>query len=110
MLVVRPFAFVAVTLAGLLTGQTVQSQTRLVQYQTVAYDHDTGLVSNRSDQTQTVISFPVIVSGTGWLRLYFDSIELGDAVLRVTSYEDGDVQELRARHCSEWRNSTCYFN
>jgi len=72
--------------------------------------HDTGEVWNESDRTAVVISFPVLLSQAEWLRLYFERIELGDALLRITAYEDGEAQELRARHCVEWQNSSCYFN
>lgn len=79
----RTFAVVVSTLGFLCVAGGAHGQTSPLQYQTVVYDHDTGLVSNTSAETQTVISFPVIVSGAEWLRLYFDTIELGDAVLRV---------------------------
>jgi len=87
-----------------------QAQTAPLPMTQVSYPHDTGEVYNTSAETQTVISFPVLVSGAEWLRLYFDRIDLGEALLRITSYEDGDAQHLRARHCGEWQNSSCYFN
>jgi len=94
----------ALTLVAPAAGQEPLASVR------VDRPHDTGEVWNESDRTAVVISFPVLLSQAEWLRLYFERIELGDALLRITAYEDGEAQELRARHCVEWQNSSCYFN
>jgi len=81
------------------------------------FAYDTGWVANDSDRARVVISFPIHFSLANWMRVYFEDIELGGdllagtgAILRVTSHLDGHVQELDARHCGQWQNSTCYFN
>jgi len=83
----------------------------------VALPHDTGAVRNTSAQTQVVASFPVVVQGARWLRLHFADVALaGDvfsgngAVLRITSFYDGHVQELDALAIEQWGRSSAYFN
>jgi V8-like Glu-specific endopeptidase len=88
---------------------------------TVEHRYDSGLVRNTGSVPEVIVSFPVQVAGARWLRLKFDRIELADEVsadlqsvarstLRITSLQDGAVQELTAAHCRQWRNTTAYFN
>ncbi len=83
----------------------------------LTYELDSGWVENSSSQAEVVISFPVIVEGADWMRLYFEEIDLagsaaaGDgAILRMTALADGGIQEMEARHVKQWQNSSCYFN
>ena len=104
--------------AALVAGSgTATAQVVIPPTVNVEYAYDTGWVANNGDTTEVVVSFPVLVHGSDWLRLYFDEVHLGGdllagtgAILRVTSWEDGAVQELDARHCRQWQNSSAYFN
>lgn len=85
--------------------------------QIVDVSHDTGPVSNDGSQFAVVASFPISAPGAEWLRLYFAQVELaGDvlagtgAVLRLTSFYDGAVQELNAIHVEQWQRTSAYFN
>jgi V8-like Glu-specific endopeptidase len=106
---------VALTFLGAATPATAQMAP--LEEVSVAYDLDSGLVSNRGTDRQVVYSTIVQVPGQAWMRLTFDEIRLGRApiggyptLLRVTSLLDGGEQRLNARHVQEWRNSTAYFN
>lgn len=84
---------------------------------TVDYPVDTGWVPNRGAARDVILSFDVYQPQAEWLRLYFSEIYLGgdlpagnQAILRVTSLEDGAVQEMNATHVRQWGNSTAYFN
>ena len=83
----------------------------------VALSHDTGPVANTTGTPQVVISFPVNVHGSPWMRLHFSEIELaGDpalgtaSILRLTSTNDAEVQELDSRGVRQWSKSSAYFN
>ena len=78
---------------------------------------DTGWVENTGRSAAIVASFFVSVPGAEWMRLSFSEIALsGDAArgtgskLRLVSALDGGTQELGARHCREWQDSSAYFN
>jgi hypothetical protein len=78
---------------------------------------DTGWVANTASSPEVVASFLVSVPGAASLRLRFSEIALGESPLpgcasklRMVSVLDGGTQELDARHCQEWSNSSCYFN
>ncbi len=83
----------------------------------VRYEVDSGPVENLSDRFGVVASFEVRVADAAWLRLHFDEIQLaGDAprgsgaILRLTAFDDGAVQELERHEARQWRNTTAYFN
>jgi len=78
---------------------------------------DSGWVASPSAQTMVVASFPVVVDGAEWMRLHFSDVSLaGDvlagtgSILRITSLQDGAVQELNAIHVQQWRRTSAYFN
>lgn len=103
--------------ALLLCASTAAAQTSAPLFINVPMGQDSGLVANNGRAPQVVVSFPVQVAGSSWLRLYFEEIDLaGDvltgngAILRITSWADGDVQELNARHVNQWQNSSAYMN
>ena len=103
--------------ALLLLSSSALAQTAPQQFSTVPLRHDSGAVANTSNLPEVVISFPIQVAGSSWLRLYFDEVDLaGDvlagngAILRITSWLDGDIQELNARQVSQWQDSTAYMN
>jgi hypothetical protein len=59
----------------------------------------------------------VHVEGAEWLRIAFNAVELAGnpdagtgAILRITSFADGAVQELNAVHLAEWQYTSAYFN
>ena len=90
-------------------GPSVQTQ--------VSFTYDTGWRSNPSPSEAVLASHTVRVGGATWLRLRFQVASLwhpGDetqgAFLRITSHQDGAVQELRTRSLQEWQLSTAYFN
>ena len=102
---------------GALLASTAQAQIGTPQYDTIAVTTDSGAVANPAATPEVVISFQVHAPGANWVRLYFEDVQLsGDvlagngAVLRITSWLDGDTQELNARHLQQWQNSTAYFN
>lgn len=103
--------------ALLLLTSSVLAQTAPQQYDTVPMSMDSGYVANTGRQPEVIISFPVQMAGSSWLRLYFEEVDLagdvfaGDgAILRITSWLDGDIQELNARHVDQWQKSTAYMN
>jgi V8-like Glu-specific endopeptidase len=102
--------------AVLLTA-SAQAQTAAPLYHSVPLALDSGEVANTGSQPEVIISFPVQMAGSTWLRLYFDEVTLaGDvwegngAILRLTSWLDGDVQELNSRHVDQWQRSSAYLN
>jgi len=81
------------------------------------YRYDTGPVENTSVGRDVVASFTVSIQGASSVQLLFDEVQLaGDVVggtgsiLRITSHQDGAVQELNRYHVDQWRNRTAYFN
>ncbi len=80
---------------------------------------DSGVVRNDAPGWDPAVVFSTVVEAPGavWLRLMFDEATLaGDpgngagSYLRITSIGDGAVQELRANHVEQWRNTSAYFN
>lgn len=110
-----PIAFAFFVLAApLLAQQTLEAPP---PSHDLVFQHDSGSFANTSGSPQVVLSFPVVVSGAPWMRLYFSSVELaGDpaahtgSILRLTSVHDAEVQELDARGVRQWSNSSAYFN
>ncbi len=76
------------------------------------YPADSGLLGNPSIAPKVVHEQVVRVDGAAWLRVYFgDGLALGQgSFLRVTSDQDGQVQELDAEALKAWSHSTAYFN
>ncbi|MGK0218314.1 MAG: V8-like Glu-specific endopeptidase, partial [Planctomycetota bacterium] len=101
----------------LLLTSSALAQTAPQQFTTIPLQQDSGAVANNGRVPDVVISFPVQIAGSSWLRLYFEEVDLagdvfaGDgAILRITSWLDGDVQELNSRHVDQWEKSTAYMN
>ncbi|MBM3988622.1 MAG: hypothetical protein FJ294_11780 [Planctomycetes bacterium] len=95
--------------AAAQVGPSIQTQ--------VSFTYDTHWRSNPSQNEVVLASHTVRVGGATWLRLRFQFASLwhpGDetrgAFLRITSHQDGAVQELRTRSLQEWQLSTAYFN
>ena len=93
------------------------AQQQAPSYRMVPRVQRTGWVQNNTSTSQVVISFEVYQPGAEWLRLYFESVDLGgdlpsrtNGLLRITSHLDGNVQEMRATHLRQWQNSSAYFN
>ncbi len=106
----------AAGLVALFTGAAA-AQSQSPEFFKVPLEHDSGEHASPQNGPEVVISFPVQLAGASWLRLYFEDVELaGDvllgngAVLRLTSWLDGDVQELNARQLEQWQNSSAYLN
>ena len=102
--------------AGLLASGAF-AQTNAPLFDAVVLEHDSGEVSNLGTAPEVVISFPVQLAGASWMRLYFEEVQLpGDlwagngAILRLTSWLDGDVQEMNSMHVDQWQHSSAYFN
>ena len=83
----------------------------------LVFEYDSGWVENTRPAPEVVISYPVVIEGAEWLRLYFEDVDLaGDllagtgSILRMTALEDGAIQEMDARHLEQWQNSSAYFN
>lgn len=106
-----PWALAAATAAPALAQEPPPS----IELELAGYD--SGRVVNRGTQPEVVISRTVHVAGADWLRIGFTAVELaGDpgagtgALLRITSYADGAVQEMSAVHLAQWQNTSAYFN
>ena len=70
-----------------------------------------GPLHNPAGEPQVVFSQDIEVRGAGWLRIYFEDVQMEDGgFVRMTSLEDGEVQELDAASLLLWRNSSAYFN
>jgi V8-like Glu-specific endopeptidase len=105
---------------GLLVGLSaavVQAQQAPVPSYELRLPFDSGLVANTGSRSEVIISKTVHVEGADWLRLAFTNVQLsGDveagtgSILRITSFEDGYVQELNAVHVAQWQNTSAYFN
>ncbi|TDM05750.1 MAG: hypothetical protein C4K60_13620 [Ideonella sp. MAG2] len=60
---------------------------------------------------EVIASHTVQAAGAPWLRLQFKDVRLlPGSKLRITSLQDGAVQELDARGLHQWRNTSAYFN
>lgn len=106
----------ALGLAATLVGAAASAQHAPPSFE-APLRYDSGPVENLGVQRAVVISRTVAVEDAEWLRLTFRSVTLaGDpdqgtgSILRITSHEDGHVQEMNARHVAEWRNTSAYFN
>lgn len=78
---------------------------------------DSGAIANTGSERTVVISKTVHVAQADWLRLFFQHAELaGDpaqgtgSILRITSFQDGAVQELDAASLGQWYLSSAYMN
>ena len=70
-----------------------------------------GPLHNDTGTSRIVFDYEVRVPGAGWIRIYFDDVQLeGASSIRMTSVDDGEVQELDAAGLLMWRNSSAYFN
>ncbi|MDG2291314.1 MAG: hypothetical protein P8L37_01550 [Phycisphaerales bacterium] len=70
-----------------------------------------GPLHNATGSSRVVFDHDVVVPGAAWIRIYFDDVALeGASSVRMTSLEDGEVQELDAAGLLMWRNSSAYFN
>lgn len=73
---------------------------------------------DHSGATPAVVWSEIIeVRDAGWLRLYFDGVDLDpdlasaeSSVIRIMSLEDGATQNLNAWTLAQWNSSTAYFN
>ena len=78
---------------------------------------DSGYVENSAGERAVIFSDVVAIPDMVWLRLLFDTAELGSAppggeptVLRISSVRDGAAQHLNAAHLRQWRNTTACLN
>lgn len=78
---------------------------------------DSGVLRNTGDKEAILWSHVIELPDTSWMRLFFDTLELGfdplnnrSAVLRIMSMEDGGLQHLNALTAPQWQNTTAYFN
>ncbi len=77
----------------------------------VPYLHDTGPRSNKAPALKTVHEHVVQIEDAAWIRVYFSVVNLAPgSTIRMTSLEDGEVQELDAAGMAMWGNSSAYFN
>lgn len=83
----------------------------------IAWTHDTGWVEHQGQGLQSVASFTVKITGADSLRMIFDEVTLAghenietDSFLRITSWEDGAIQELHPTHVEQWGRTSAYFN
>lgn len=111
-------AMVLVAVAGLARGQ---SDGRLDIHTPPSVDLirnvDSGEVGAVGGGELEVVWGEVVrAEGAAWVRLWFGPTHLaGDpaadgAVVRMTSLDDGAVQELNAETLAMWSNSSAYFN
>ncbi len=103
-------AMLALPAAALGQAQPVPSKP-------VDLNSDSGLLSNSGNEPRVVWSEIIEARGAGWLRLYFESVDLDpdyataeSSIIRIMSLEDGGTQNLNAWTIKEWYNSTAYFN
>lgn len=115
----RPFSLRPLLPLALLAGAAApalaQEAPPSLELRLAAYD--SGPVENTGSRSAVVISRTVRVEGADWLRLAFQAVHLaGDpeqgtgAILRITSFADGAVQELDALELGQWQYTTAYFN
>ncbi len=77
----------------------------------VPYHHDSGPRSSKAPALTTVHEHLVQVEDAAWIRVYFSAVNLAPgSTIRMTSLEDGEVQELDAAGMATWGNSSAYFN
>ncbi|MCG8405781.1 MAG: trypsin-like serine protease [Phycisphaerales bacterium] len=76
-----------------------------------AYQHDSGTKASLIAATATVHDHEVIVEDAVWLRIHFSEVQLEKgSFIRMTSVQDGEVQELDAAGLAMWSNASAYFN
>ena len=104
-------ALAALVLAAPGVAQEAPPSTEL------GFPWDSGAVANLGTRPEVVISKTIHVQGADWLQLHFQAVQLagdpaaGDgSILRITSFQDGAVQELNQLHVQQWQNRTAYFN
>jgi hypothetical protein len=104
---------VALALAGGLTV-AASAQHRTMDYplgETTPYAVDSGPRDNGNNTDAVLFDEVVMVEGSAWMRVFFGKMELGPrSFVRVTSLQDGEVQELDADGLAMWHNATAYFN
>ncbi len=72
---------------------------------------DSGVHDNPSPNTEVVFESVAHFGDVAWFRLLFDDARLGPgSFLRITSLEDGAVQDLGAAELEQWQMSSAYFN
>ncbi|MCH8969086.1 MAG: hypothetical protein IIA66_08210, partial [Planctomycetes bacterium] len=75
------------------------------------YNVDSGAQNNPAEAFETVFENLVQIEDAAWLRIYFGEVTLAEgSYIRITSLQDGEVQELDARELALWSNSSAYFN
>ncbi len=112
------FPVVAGGLLWLVFCRGALAQPATLPSQEVVLNVDSGLVSaTQGTDPGVVFSHVVRVEGAPWIRLYFGEVQLsgspsaGNAsFLRITSEEDGDVQDLDSAALVRWGNTSAYFN
>jgi V8-like Glu-specific endopeptidase len=102
--------------AALLSGD-ILAQKEAPPTVNLPFEYDSGWVENTRPNPEVVISYPIVIEGAEWMRLYFEDVDLsGDllagtgSILRITALEDGAIQEMDSRHLEQWQNSSAYFN
>ncbi|MFT5288155.1 MAG: PKD repeat protein [Planctomycetota bacterium] len=108
----------ALCAAGLVfVASTASAQTHPLAQEIVPMSFDSGYAQNDGLEPEVVISFPVFMDQSPWMRLFFEDVVLaGDpaagtgSILRVTSLLDGGQQRMNADHVAQWQNSTAYLN
>src|SRR5262245_18403331 len=109
----RTRAITLATLLALFTGATAVAQHTLdfPVGQDIDYVMDTGVLCNKSVQSEIVFATVISVPDVAWIRLYFRDTRLGPgSFLRLTSLWDREVQELDAAGLAMWSDTSAYFN
>ena len=77
----------------------------------------TGDIVSHEHQRRVVFNEVIHIPDAPWLRLNFGEVFFGDppvggqeAVIRLTSVQDGAVQILNRSALAKWRNTSAYFN
>jgi hypothetical protein len=104
--------------AGILavTGVATAQPQPLDEFE-VAVHVDSKHVENRGAAREVIFATMLQIPDVSSIRLRFDEATLGQAphagaptVLRITSLEDGAVQNLKAYQVEQWRHTSAYFN
>lgn len=75
------------------------------------YPLDSGVIANDRNEPLSVWRERVKIAGAGWLRLYFERIDLdAGSTLVISSVLDGAVQHHTAKTVSDWQLTSAYFN
>jgi len=97
-------------------GIQIQAQHQSLKEAEASVFLDSGPVVGGNDAWQVAFSELLEVPDVPWIRLRFETAELGrsvegeSALLRITSVKDGASQVMNATHLEQWRNSSAYFN